>query len=95
MPTSFKPVSTREANGTSLQGYINTTFNNLVDVLGEPIYPNSIDGKVICEWVLKFNDGTIATIYCWKLKKIPMNNYNWHIGGHSEKAVDHVNDLLN
>jgi hypothetical protein len=95
MSTSFKVVSTREANATSLRGYIKTTFNALVDTFGEPIYPDSIDGKVRCEWVLKFEDGTIATIYCWKVRKIPMYEYDWHIGGHSDRAVEHVEKFFN
>lgn len=93
---SFKGASSLKANATCLQGKIRTTFNNLVEKLGEPVYPNSGDGKVICEWILEFEDGIIATIYCWKVGgRIPVDEYDWHIGGHSEKAVDCVNDLLN
>ena len=48
-----KLTSTLKANGTSLQGYVNTTFEHLENILGEPIYPDSGDGKVVCEWVLE------------------------------------------
>jgi DNA gyrase/topoisomerase IV subunit B len=89
-----KLTSTLKANGTSLQGYVNTTFEHLENILGEPIYPDSGDGKVVCEWVLEFEDGTIATIYCWKLKTAPTTEYNWHIGGVSEKAVKYVEEIL-
>ena len=89
-----KLTSTLKANGTSLQGYVNTTFEHLENILGEPIYPDSGDGKVVCEWVLEFEDGTITTIYCWKLKTAPTTEYNWHIGGVSEKAVKYVEEIL-
>lgn len=90
----FDKIDTSKANGTSLQGYVKTTFNKLVDTIGEPIYPRSGDGKVICEWVMEWEDGTISTIYCWKVSSIPMGEYNWHIGGFSEKAVNHVSNFL-
>jgi hypothetical protein len=90
----YDKVSTIRANGTSLQGTIKTTFAKLEDAFGEPIYPDSFDGKVICEWVLEFTDGTIATIYCWKMSKVPLYEYDWHIGGHSEKAVEKVKEFL-
>ena len=91
----YDKVSTLKANGTCLQGHINTTFDKLEKTFGEPIYPESADGKVICEWVLEFvDDGTIATIYCWKVKSVPLGEYNWHIGGHSEKAVEYVKKML-
>lgn len=89
-----KLTNTRKANGTSLQGYVTTTFDKLNDVFGEPLYPNSGDGKVICEWVLEWEDGTISTIYCWKLKTVPLGEYNWHIGGNSQKAVDYVTNQM-
>lgn len=86
----YNKTDTKKANGTSLQGYVNTTFDKLNEVFGEPLYPNSGDGKVICEWVLEWEDGTISTIYCWKVNQVPMGEYNWHIGGNSQKSVDHV-----
>lgn len=94
MEISPKTVSTLKANGTCLQGNVATKFDNLTKAFGPPILPNSADGKVICEWVLEFEDGIIATIYCWKVNKVPMDEYNWHIGGHSEKAVDRVKNFL-
>jgi hypothetical protein len=44
---------------------------------------------------MEWEDGTISTIYCWKLSSVPMGEYNWHIGGFSEKAVTHVSNYLN
>ena len=66
-------------NGTSLQGYVNASYYNLVDVFGEPTHSTpSGDGKVNTEWNLRFKviekDATdpddweiiYATIYDWK-----------------------------
>jgi hypothetical protein len=86
--------STLKANGTCLQGRIKTTFDRLEEVFGEPLYPDSFDGKVICEWILEFEDGLIATIYCWKVKSVPLGEYDWHIGGHSEKVVEYIKNHL-
>lgn len=67
---TFKALNSQEADslttGTSLKGYINATYNQLVEVLGEPAYDTpSGDGKVQVEWVVSFK-GDIFTIYDWK-----------------------------
>jgi hypothetical protein len=80
-----------EANGTSLKGYIhNATYNELVELFGEPTYDWGSDGdKVQVEWVIRFKDGTIATIYDWKQYGTPVENITeWNIGGHKQDAVD-------
>jgi hypothetical protein len=79
------------ANGTSLQGYVNTTYANLVSLFGEGIGGGD---KTTAEWVLKFDDGTIATIYDWKESCTPMGNYQWHVGGSSRKVVSMVQEAL-
>jgi len=76
-----------EANGTSLQGYIMATYDQLVARFGQP---DEGGDKTTVEWVLAFADGTIATIYDWKEYETPMGLYSWHIGGRSQKAVDRV-----
>ena len=82
-----------DINGTSLQGYVVTTFKELVNTFGAPTYGEEFsgDGKVSCEWVLQFSDGTVATIYDYKEDATPMGEYSWHIGGQS---IDSVNRVL-
>lgn len=75
-------------DGTCLQGYVDTTYDRLVKVLGQPNIGES--DKVLVEWCLVFEDNTIATIYCWKRNTIPTGQYSWHIGGHGKKAVRRV-----
>lgn len=77
-----------DRNSTCLQGYIDTTYDRLVKVFGAPNMGES--DKVLVEWCLKFEDGTVATIYCWKRDTIPTGQYMWHIGGHSKKVLDSV-----
>lgn len=67
---NFKVLSFQDgdnaAHGTSLQGYINGTYSQLLEVLGKPTYEEtSGDGKVNFEWVIEFN-GEIFTVYDWK-----------------------------
>lgn len=80
------------ADGTSLQGYIHATYAELVDFFGEPLasgvaYP-------IAEWIFQFEDGTVATLYDWKLSEpianYPLEEYEWHIGGNNQKAVEYL-----
>lgn len=78
---------------TSLVGYITTEYNTLVEAFGEPIL-GSGDGKVSAEWVIKFADGQVATIYDWKTPETPMGTYDWHIGGRRGDVVKRLAVLL-
>jgi hypothetical protein len=86
--------------GTSLQGYVKASYDQLVKVFGDPTYnETSGDDKVDFEWVLKFNDGTEATIYNWKdydggLYAMSTPDYTWHIGGKDKIAVCNVLETL-
>ena len=85
-----------EMTGTSLKGYIETTYEQLEGVLGEPVYgPNESDAdKITCEWVITFQDGTVATVYDWKVGETPMDLYSWHIGGNNNKSKDYIGTLM-
>lgn len=93
------------SNGTSLQGYVNATYPRLRELFGEP--DDGDQYKVSTEWVIRFNDGAVATIYDWK----QTSNYEggrwtpeafrangepheWHIGGRSPEVVQRVTDLI-
>jgi hypothetical protein len=56
-------VDWNEAGGTCLQGYIVTTYKDLVSVFGEPTFEEG--DKVTAEWNVKI-DGVVCTIYDWK-----------------------------
>ena len=83
--------------GTSLMGYIKTTYSEIVDIFGEPRYTSSGDDKVTAEWNLEFEVGgeyVTATIYDWKLGETPFGEYNWHIGGFSTQAPHIVSHYM-
>lgn len=84
--------------GTSLHGYLDTSFAQLVEVLGPP--NGAGDGhKVSTEWYVTFNDETF-TLYDYKdtslyneenpsveeFRKLP--SFEWHIGARSERNVE-------
>jgi len=90
-----------ETVGTSLMGYIDASYAELVEVLGEPTEGD--DYKVDANWhILNMDTGESATIYNYKDGK----NYNgrngtpkteirdWHIGGRSSEAVKLVKSLF-
>lgn len=81
----------KAANGTSLMGYFNATYNEVVAKFGEPLEGEGY--KVTVEWVVVFEDDTVATIYDWKSespKDTPDEIYEWHIGGHKKKAEEYI-----
>jgi hypothetical protein len=96
MKADYVTMATRsESEGTWLQGTIATTYDKLVETFGEPNgSPREMETAYVAKtnslWILKFPDGTIATIYDWKLKNTPTDLYDWHIGGHNKKAVGAV-----
>lgn len=91
-------------NFTSLQGHIAATYQELVDVFGEPTYLDpSEDGKVNTEWELTgfdmFGDRMPVTIYDWKEydggeRSRSGLKYEWHIGGTKREAVNFVMEKL-
>lgn len=80
-------------NGTSLKGWVLTTYEGLCNILG-PAKKGSADGKTTVEWVLEGSDGTVAMIYDWKTSSTPKDPYKWQIGGHTSKALDLVEEAL-
>lgn len=79
---------------TSYQGDCNTTYSRLVEVFGQPHYTDSGDGKVTAEWVIKFANGQVATIYDYKMGSTPKGQYAWHVGGKGRQIVKLVNQLV-
>lgn len=87
-------------NGTCLQGEIKANYADLVKKFGKPIGGDAY--KVDASWVIKFENGDVATIYNWKDGK----NYNgesgvatesiteWHVGGHKKSVVGMVEEVL-
>lgn len=98
----FSTHNEKEINisGTSLVGYVNTTYSKLFEKFGEP----TDDGyKTDAEWRIEFSDGKVAAIYNWKNGK----KYNgsegldidditeWHIGGFDNSVVERIQKILN
>lgn len=95
---------TLDINMTGLMGYCYnlTRYNDIVAVFGEPTTGDEY--KVDAEWIIKFDDGLIATIYNYKTGKNYLGKQglsveflsgdSWHIGGRDKVVVDRVNSLL-
>lgn len=84
-------------HGSSKIGEIKTSYQSLVDALGEPmkIDLGMSDGKTDVEWELEFQDGTFLHIYNWKNGKNYLGDEGWEIpeicewsvGGHNKKDL--------
>ena len=94
--------ATENVGGTSLQGYIKASYEQLLQTFGAP-NPNLCDNyKTDVEWAFKFADGTVATLYNWKNGKnyngdegLELNDiYEWNVGGFNEKAVSRLLEKL-
>ena len=97
----IKKATWDDVNGTSLQGYVNVTYAQLKRVFGQE--HSTGDGyKVDAEWMLKFEDGTVATIYnykagknyCGETGKAKTKITDWHVGGRNPRALALVEAVL-
>ena len=85
-------VNKATTNGTSLQGYLQSSYDNIVRVYGEPLEGRY---KIDAEWIIEWEDGLIGTIYNWKNGKNYLGEEGlevediteWNIGG-SKKIVE-------
>lgn len=98
MSTDFFTGTSIDFCGTSLQGKMNATKKAIEAVFGRQNYSFDPEDKVTTEWVIKFDDGMIATIYDWKRYEqgAPRLNemYTWHIGGASDAVVARVTGAM-
>lgn len=84
---------------SSLQGHIKASYNELLELLGEPtINEPSGDNKTQLEWVLEFK-GELFTIYDWKTYDIDytINELSrFNIGGCSNpfELIDYLQNKL-
>lgn len=88
-----------DPSGTHLQGHIKASYEELTSLFGQPM--PGFD-KTDQEWAIRFRDGTVATIYDWKVGI----NYcgesglhatqitHWNVGGKSPIAVIQVENAL-
>jgi hypothetical protein len=99
----FKVLNFQDAEGTihgsSLKGYINATYSQLIETLGEPTYDEpSEDDKTHVEWVVEF-EGSIFTIYDWKTysRDYTENELTrFNVGGKSSaiEFFNHIESLI-
>ena len=95
------------ANGTSLRGEIMTTYDILLNLFGEPSYSSGdpydkvntewiIDGKVFYtdQWGEKDWEYIKATVYNWKTGGVPLDEYDWHIGGENYDVVEMIQTIV-
>lgn len=100
--TGFKMTQDHSLlNGTHFIAEIKVDYHKLVEFFGNP---SEGDGhKMDAEWMILFDDDTVATIYNWKNghNYLGIDGYAvedidlWHIGGHDQQAAENVKKVLN
>ena len=86
--------------GTSYLGQINVRYNTLVNLFGNP--QKYDDYKTDAQWVIKFINDDIATIYNYKngLNYLGNNGIKkehiieWNVGGNSKKVLLRIFNLI-
>ena len=98
IPSPF-PFKTGHFNvgGTHRVGELDGPYKeDIVKVFGPPTWDQgSADDKVQMEWVVKFPDGTLATIYDYKQYNVEPENIDyWSIGGRTNLAAYYVKKAM-
>lgn len=100
MITVYGNLDAPNTTSSSLKGYIDATYDQLVGVLGEPtVNEPSGDEKTQLEWVVEFR-GDIFTIYDWKTynRAYTINELDrFNIGGTSYVGdfIDYLEQTIN
>lgn len=89
-------------NGTHGVGQIECNYQTLVDVFGPPLKEGFDDYKSDAEWDIRFEDGSIASIYNWKNGVNYLGSSGqptasitiWNIGGRDGHAVDRIKQAI-
>ena len=88
---------TEETAGTWLQGHIVTTRATLEAAFGTPTEYEE-GGKMTIEWGLRFENGTLATVYDWKRYELGTpaqdEEITYNVGGLTVEAVEQVKEAL-
>ncbi len=104
MTIKFRSLEGAEANrygnGTSLMGYIDISYAELVEKLGAG--DRFDDYKSDAGWTIQFANGAVATIYNYKdginycgESGTPKESIrDWHIGGNGKRALKAVSALF-
>jgi len=97
MSKNFVACDSINVVGTHFQGVVKTTYDKIVNILGEPTsFDASPYEKVNASWSIemKDKDKTIFTVYNWKDGYVPTEEYDWHIGGFDIDAYYTALDVL-
>ena len=93
-PLTNQEYNDREWQGGCLQGYVDVTYLELIEIFGEPTLGLSGDEKCQMEWVIEITDdeGNTGqfTIYDWKtydLNYTKSKLQTWNIGGLSSPNI--------
>lgn len=78
--------------GTLMVGTIQAQLCQLTRAFGQPM---SNDPRVAAEWRLRFEDGLVASIYCWN-QELPGQTevITWRIGGAGQFMVARVHEAF-
>ena len=101
----YDEMTAPDTTGTSLSGYINATYQELVDALGEPTFnEESGDGKTQVEWIVTFEnifgEKNVFTIYDWKTysrdyTENKLDRFNVGGKGYAGEVISHIESLIN
>ena len=96
---NIRRAQNREMLGTSLQGRVHYTFDEMVDLFGTPHYwfedsENPVPNKTRCEWDVVIGNEPVS-IYDYCEYERSVNEVDvWHVGGNSVKALQNLMEFI-
>lgn len=101
----YRPATRKDQDiGTSFKGYLGLTYDEIVEIFGEPKTNQSREfSKVDWEWSFYLNNQILhiynyktGPSYCKENKNVkPQDVKYWHIGSHGMSSVSLLNKYIN
>lgn len=88
-------TKTNNISGTSQKGIFNSSYSNLVKLLGEPHLGEEDAEKILAEWDFVDPKGRVFTIHDWKnYGKKKQTIREWHVGGNDDIDLNAIGKAL-
>lgn len=90
---NFRKATEAEAAKTTFEGYVNSTYAQLLDLFGEPVI-NDPKSRVKAEWNIVFDDKTIVSIYDYMESSMPTWPYEYRVAATHARGLKYIQQIV-
>jgi len=90
---NFRKATAAEAAKTTFEGYVKSSYAQLVELFGEPTI-NDPKSRVKGEWNVVFDDKTVVSIYDYMETSMPTWPYNYRVAATHARGLNYVQKIV-